>query len=296
MNGSERPIAKAYAPDPARVYDYLFDQKNCYTADRKFGERLLQACPTLQASLWQAHQWVQQSAAMLAADGFTQFVDLGTGIPRVPYLHDTIRAVAPTARVVYVDWDPVVRAHAAALMVRSSGVEFAQVDITDAEDLRHPDKLPQFLDLSIPAVVILESTLEFLSGAKDVVAQLSELFAPGSLLVISHMGSNDVSSRIDQIQKVFDEAGIGFFPRSRDELVTILGGPYFTAADVAPTSAAPVVEPTAKEKPIGASAAQQVAFFGVVARITGARGSEAVSLLHDVVVEAEMAAHQGSWI
>ncbi|MGW4123008.1 SAM-dependent methyltransferase [Nocardia sp. NPDC004711] len=264
MSGTDYPELRFDRPSSARVYDFLFGGKDNYQADRALAELLLEQCPSLRVTLGQGRRFVRDAVARLAGAGVRQFVDLGTGIPRQPYLHTEVFDRAPEARVVYADCDLMVAAHAHALMVVPPAVGFVQVDITDAEDLMRPDKLAGALDLSLPAVAVLESVVEFWPAAHEVVAGLARLLVPGSYVVISHLGS-DISPRIEHLRRVFGGGGIDLYPRSRDELAELLCGFELCGLGVAP-----VVEWLVGEAGVEGAvphASTRVACYGAIARL-----------------------------
>src|SRR6516165_3991659 len=125
-------------PHIARVYDYWLGGKDNFAADRQLGEQTLQAYPHIVFSVRANRAFLARAVRFLAAEaGITQFLDIGTGIPASNNTHEVAQSVAPGARVVYVDYDPVVLQHARVLL--TSAVP-GTVDYIDA-DLREPDRI-----------------------------------------------------------------------------------------------------------------------------------------------------------
>ncbi|MDR3079788.1 MAG: SAM-dependent methyltransferase, partial [Streptomyces sp.] len=124
-NTSQIDTSKAH---PARVYDWLLGGKDHYPVDEAVGEKLP---PEARDGARQNRQFMHRSAAWLAGQGIDQFLDIGTGIPTEPNLHQIVQDVVPSAKVVYVDNDPIVLRHAEALLAsRPEGVtDYIEADV-----------------------------------------------------------------------------------------------------------------------------------------------------------------------
>ncbi|WP_020547354.1 SAM-dependent methyltransferase [Nonomuraea coxensis] len=171
-------------PNLARMYDYMLGGTDNFAVDRLAIEQLAELVPEAVPLARANRAFLQRAVRYVAAAGIDQFVDLGSGLPTQGSAHE----VAPGARVVYVDHDPVVAAHAKALLAANVGrAVCVEADLLDADDVL--DKAGGFLDLDRPVAVLLVSILHFLpdSARPDAaVARLRERLAPGSFLVISH--------------------------------------------------------------------------------------------------------------
>ncbi|MEV4111486.1 SAM-dependent methyltransferase [Nonomuraea sp. NPDC049695] len=173
-------------PNLARMYDYMLGGKDNFAVDRQAIEQLAELIPAAVPLARANRAFLQRAVRYVAAAGVRQFLDLGSGLPTQGSAHE----VAPEARVVYVDHDPVVAAHAKALLGRSSRAAFVQADLLDADAVLA--KAGAFLDLRRPVGVLLVSILHFLpdsAGPQRAVARLRERLAPGSHLVITHATS-----------------------------------------------------------------------------------------------------------
>src|SRR3712207_191710 len=106
------PHLNTLVPHPARVYDYLLGGKDNFEADRRAAEDLLGQFPSARDAARANRRFMQRAVQRLAALGVQQFLDVGTGLPTSPNVHEIVQAVHPRARVVYVDNDPLVLAHA----------------------------------------------------------------------------------------------------------------------------------------------------------------------------------------
>ncbi|MGW3347390.1 SAM-dependent methyltransferase [Nonomuraea rubra] len=171
-------------PHPARMYDYMLGGKDNFAVDRQAIDQLAELIPEAVPLARANRAFLQRAVRYVARAGVDQFLDLGSGLPTQGSAHE----VAPEARVVYVDHDPVVAAHATALLRHSPGrARFVQADLLDPEDVLA--RAGEFLDLDRPIAVLLVSILHFLpdsAGPQRAVAVLRERLAPGGFLVITH--------------------------------------------------------------------------------------------------------------
>ncbi|MBS2961479.1 SAM-dependent methyltransferase [Actinocrinis puniceicyclus] len=178
-------------PSPARIYDYWLGGKNYYPVDRDVAETILAMAPTTRAGIKENRAFLLRAVERLARQGIDQFLDIGCGLPFSPNVHEVAQSVAPNARVTYVDSDPIVRAHAQALM-QSGDPEHIAVLHADArrpqEILEAPDTR-RVLDFDRPVGVLLVAVLHFIQSHDDprqIVRTLMNAFPAGSCLVISH--------------------------------------------------------------------------------------------------------------
>src|SRR3954469_23837622 len=104
-------------PHSARIYDYVLGGKDNFEADRVAAEKMLEGNPSLRVSMRANRRFMARAAAFLAHRGIRQFLDVGTGLPTHPNLHEVVQRIAPDAKVVYVDNDPLVLVHARALLL-----------------------------------------------------------------------------------------------------------------------------------------------------------------------------------
>jgi hypothetical protein len=189
-----RPKIDTSVAHPARVYDYWLGGKDNFAADREAAEQVIAVRPTILRDIRANRAFLQRTARYLAAEaGVRQFLDVGTGIPTSPNVHEIVQGVAPEARVVYADNDPIVLSHARALL--SSTPEGA-TDYVDA-DLRKPEQILEqarkTLDFTKPVAVIVVGTLHLISDEENpyrIVATLMDATVPGSYLVITQPASD----------------------------------------------------------------------------------------------------------
>ncbi|MEU5884243.1 SAM-dependent methyltransferase [Spirillospora sp. NPDC047279] len=176
-------------PHPARVWDYWLGGKDNYPADRAVGEEILSVMPELVVNARAEREFLGRAVRHLAADvGIRQFLDIGTGIPAADNTHQVAQSVAPDAKVVYVDNDPIVLVHARALL---AGTPEGVTSYVDA-DLRDPDRVLEeagkSLDFSEPITLMMLGVLEFIPDsdqARTLVTRLVDSLAPGSHVMIA---------------------------------------------------------------------------------------------------------------
>jgi len=178
----------------ARIYDYWLGGKDNFAADRAAGDLVLASRPGLRESVQANRAFLGRVVRLLASErGIRQFFDIGTGIPSASNTHQVAQAVAPGAKIVYADNDPIVLAHARALLTSSTEGVTAYLDA----DLRDTDALlaqaAQTLDFSQPIAIMLLGVLHLVSDEEDpwrIVAKLVDAVPSGSYLVITHPASD----------------------------------------------------------------------------------------------------------
>ena len=178
----------------ARMYDYVLGGKDNYAADREAVEAGLKIWPEMAFTMRANRAFLGRAVRYLTAEaGIRQFLDLGTGIPTAGNTHEVAQAIAPETRVVYVDYDPVVLAHARALLDSSEAgaTEYIDADLRDTDTIL--TQAAQLLDFTKPVAVTMLTILHAIPDADDphaIVAKLMAAVPSGSYLVISHAGSD----------------------------------------------------------------------------------------------------------
>ena len=175
--GARRTIDTSVAHS-ARVHDYWLGGKDNFAADRAAGDAVMAAYPGIVMSVRANRAFLARAVRFLAAEaGIRQFLDIGTGIPAANNTHEVAQSVAPSCRVVYVDYDPVVLLHAEALLTSPPQ---GAVDYIDA-DLRAPQAIlaqaAKVLDFSQPVAVMLIAIMHLIVDADDPYRLVSELMA-----------------------------------------------------------------------------------------------------------------------
>ncbi|MCT9005017.1 SAM-dependent methyltransferase [Streptomyces sp. NPDC054766] len=214
-------------PHPARMYDWYLGGKDNYPVDEEMGRQMLALEPRVPVMARVNRAFMHRATRWLAQNGVRQFLDIGTGIPTEPNLHQIAQAVAPDARVVYCDNDPIVLAHAAALL-RSSDVgvtEYLQADVRDPDAIL--DGARKVLDFGRPVALSLVALLHFVSdadGAHALVGRLLSELPSGSYLMVTHATADFTPEESAAAIAKLKAAGVTLALRSREEFTRFFDG------------------------------------------------------------------------
>jgi hypothetical protein len=225
----------ATVPNVARIYDYLLGGKENFAADRAAAEQFLAVIPDIAAIAADNRAFLGRAVRYLAAEaGIRQFLDLGGGLPTRSNVHEIAQEVSPDARVVYVDYDPVVIRHGEALLAKGRDVAMAHADLTEpATVLAHPE-VRRVLDLSEPLAVICTAALYFVPDEAHphaAIAEYRDRAAAGSYLVISHASSyvpgeapDDEVEAAGEVTGVYQQASAQLHLRSLTDIQRFFDG------------------------------------------------------------------------
>jgi hypothetical protein len=189
----EPPVVDTSVPHIARIYDYWLGGKNSFAADREAGDLAMRAYPDMAESCQHNRAFLRRAVEFAAKSGIRQFLDVGTGLPSANNTHEVAQAIAPDSRIVYVDNDPIVLAHARALLTSSpeGATGYLDADARDtAKILAHAAEL---LDFSKPVAVMSIAVMHMIPDEDDpyrVIADLVGAMPSGSYLVLSHVASD----------------------------------------------------------------------------------------------------------
>jgi hypothetical protein len=230
--GRDMPLStriRQDVPHSARMYDYFLGGKDHYAVDREAAERVLGVFPNMRTAVQANRAFMRRSTRALAQRGLRQWLDVGTGIPTSPNLHEVAQSVAPDARVVYVDNDPVVLAHSRALMTSTPEGRTAYIhgDVRDPESILTAPELARTLDLGRPVVLSMVALLHFVPDIREARAIVDRLFEPlptGSALVLSHATAELDTEGAPKVQEIYNQVGTTLQLRSRDEFGTLFEG------------------------------------------------------------------------
>jgi hypothetical protein len=181
-------------PSSARIYDYWLGGQENYAVDREAAEQAIAANPGIVADVRANRAFLSRAVTFLAREcGVRQFLDIGTGLPTASNTHQVAQEVAPSARIVYVDNDPVVLAHARALLTSTptGATAYIDSDLRDTEEIL--EQAAAILDFSQPVAVLLLIVLHLIGDEEDprgIVTRLLSPLAAGSYLVMSHPASD----------------------------------------------------------------------------------------------------------
>jgi hypothetical protein len=209
---------------PARVYDWLLGGKDNYPVDEAVGATLP---PEARDGARQNRAFMNRAVAHLAARGVDQFLDIGTGIPTEPNLHQIVQRTVPAARVVYADNDPIVLRHAQALLVSSpeGTTDYVQADVREPEQIvRHARRI---LDFDRPIALSLIALMHFIPDDQDaqgIVRELVGALPSGSHLVLSHAAIDLFPELAEQVLAQYAKGGIRLGFRTRAEVARFFDG------------------------------------------------------------------------
>jgi len=153
------------APAPARLYDYYLGGSNNFEADRIAAERLRQGLPELSDAAWANRGFHQRAAGWLADRQVRQFIDIGAGLPTQGNTHEVVQRAVPDARVVYVDHDPMVLAHAQQLLGDAASTAFVLADLRDPGSVLDGPAVRELIDFSEPAGLLMTAVLHFVADS-----------------------------------------------------------------------------------------------------------------------------------
>jgi hypothetical protein len=230
---------------------------------------LLKAVPNARTGARENRAFLGRAVRFLAAEaGIRQFFDIGSGMPTASNVHQVAQAVAPESRVAYVDHDPIVAAHAQALLTSHAAgrTVYVQADLRDPGAILGHPTVREALDFGQPVALMLLAVLHFFPEADDpagIVATLLAALPPGSYLVASHVTSDfhDPSSATDGVQAV-QRAGVAFRPRTACEFAEL----FLNGLELAPPGVVPVSEWRPDRDAGPAPQPAEVGYYGAVAR------------------------------
>src|SRR5215469_3500109 len=175
-------------PTSARLYDYFLGGTNNFAADREVAEQLMADVPYAVDAVLANRGFHGRAAVWMAGHGIRQFIDLGSGLPTQNNTHESVHRVIPDARVVYVDVDPMVAAHAGALLADDGTTTVITADLREPDQvLSHPD-LRRLIDFDQPAGMLMTAVMHFIADDSDpwgLVATYMAAVPPGSYLALS---------------------------------------------------------------------------------------------------------------
>jgi len=216
-------------PHAARFWDYLLGGKNNFQVDREAGRRVLEVFPQLRDSAGADRRFLRRSVTHLVRDrGIRQLLDVGAGLPTVDNTHEVAQRLVPDCRVVYVDNDPMVLAHARAVLTSTPQglVDYVRADVRDAAGILR--EAARTLEPARPVALMMLGVINYVlddAEAHTSVAALVDALAPGSFLVISHPTAELHADAITASIRLYNETGAApLRSRSPAELARFLDG------------------------------------------------------------------------
>ena len=237
------PGVNINVPHSARIYDYWLGGKDNFAVDRAVGEAMIKAIPGMRYMAGENRKFVHRAARdLVAKEGIDQFLDIGTGIPTRPNLHEVAQEFAPSARVVYVDNDPIVLVHARALMISKpeGRSEYISADMRDVDSILRDRVLSETLDLTKPVGLTLIAILMLLADADDPwarVAALRDVMPSGSCLAITHPTADFNPDEVNAAVDAATAAGMTLVARTKEAVERFFGDWEILEPGVTPVSA-----------------------------------------------------------
>ena len=231
MGGSDKPAngvpadVRADIAHPARVYDYWLGGKDNFAADRAAAEQVLQVMPEILDTVRGNRQFLRRAVRFLSEAGIRQFIDIGSGLPNSPNVHEVAQVDDPDTRVVYVDNDPVVFLHAEALLAGNRSAAVVRADLRDVDQVL--SEAGELLDFTQPTGLLFVGCLHHIVDSDDpagIVARYLTALAPGSYLVISHATDEPSAEKMRANSEVAESSGAVLIPRGKDAILRMFNG------------------------------------------------------------------------
>jgi S-adenosyl methyltransferase len=228
-SGEAKPKIDSTVSHSARIWNYWLGGKDNYPVDREMGDRILAYVPELVRSARADRHFLSRAVQFLAREqGIRQFLDIGAGLPTVDNTHEVAQRVAPESRIVYVDNDPLVLAHARALLTSTPEGKCDYID----SDLREPGKIlaqaAETLDFSRPIAIMMLGILNFVvdtDQARTILRELLGAVPAGSYLSISHPTTEFDAGPAAVALEFWNSSGAApMCLRSREELLVFFAG------------------------------------------------------------------------
>jgi SAM-dependent methyltransferase len=217
-------------PQSARVYDYWLGGKDNFPADQAMAEAIAEQVPTIRTQVREQRAFLRRTVRYLTGEaGIRQFLDIGTGIPSAGNVHNVAQELAPESRVLYVDNDPIVLAHARALRpgTPQGRVSYIQADLREPQAILGDPAVEKTLDLSQPVGLVLIGIMHHLRDEDDprgIVGTLVDALASGSYLVLSQTTPDFDPEAMRGLAAVSEQGGIPNVPRTFAETEPFFAG------------------------------------------------------------------------
>ncbi|GII58634.1 hypothetical protein Pth03_70230 [Planotetraspora thailandica] len=222
------PGIDVHIPNAARMYNYFLGGKDNFAVDREAAERVLAVAPEARQLARRNRAFLRRAVRHLAAEaGIRQFVDIGTGLPTEGNVHEIAGQIDPGTRVVYVDNDPVVLAHARALLSNATNTVSIEGDLREPETIFDNPELLSLIDFSEPVAVLLLAVLHFLPDGDrpaELVARLRDTLPPSSYLVLSHVTAEERAGSAQEGAAVYQKASSSVTLRTRSQISGFFDG------------------------------------------------------------------------
>ncbi|MFE9442052.1 SAM-dependent methyltransferase [Streptomyces sp. NPDC006602] len=217
-------------PHSARMYDYYLGGKDHFDIDEQAAETVAAAYPGIFVCARENRAFMHRATRVLAQEhGIRQWLDIGTGIPTEPNLHQVAQSVVPEARVVYADNDPLVLKYAERLMrsTPQGRTTYIEADVNNPQELLTAPELAVVLDLNRPVALSLNALMHFVTDAQDpygIVGRLLDALPSGSALALSHCTPDFDPPTWQKVTDIYTGAGTPVQFRSQQDVARFFDG------------------------------------------------------------------------
>ncbi|MCX5239936.1 SAM-dependent methyltransferase [Streptomyces prunicolor] len=217
-------------PSVSRIYDYYLGGSHNFEVDREAARKAMEFLPGLPKIMQANRAFMRRAVRFAAAEGITQFLDIGSGIPTFGNVHEVAQAASPGAHVMYVDHDPVAVAHSQAVLAGNETADVVAADLRKPQEILASAEVQRLIDVNRPVALLLVAILHFVEDTDDpygAVAQLREALAPGSLLILTHASYEGIPlppERAEGAVDVYKDIRNPLIMRSREEIARFFEG------------------------------------------------------------------------
>ncbi|MFJ4685294.1 SAM-dependent methyltransferase [Streptomyces sp. NPDC088789] len=229
-------------PSVSRIYDYYLGGSHNFEVDREAARKAMEFMPGLPKIMQSNRAFMRRAVRLAAAEGITQFLDIGSGIPTFGNVHEVAQEACPGAHVVYVDHDPVAVAHSHAVLDGNDATDVVAADLRKPLEILRSPEVKRLIDLDRPVALLLVAVLHFVEDDDrpyEAVARLRDALAPGSLLVLTHASYEGIPvpmERAGAVVDVYKDIRNPLIMRSRDEIARFFEGYDMVEPGLVPTA------------------------------------------------------------
>ncbi|MGW1682383.1 SAM-dependent methyltransferase [Saccharopolyspora sp. NPDC002376] len=224
-------------PSGARVHDYLLGGGSNFSSDRQFARRMLDVAPDVRLDALANRACLHRAVRTCLDLGVRQFLDVGCGIPTLGTAHHTAQRLAPDARVVYIDSEPLAVTQGELLLEGNPNAAIVQADLRDVDAVLNSERTRRLLDPAEPVAVLMFSVLHFVpEHPSEIVSRYLDAFAPGSLLGLTHFTADHAPQTMHAVLDLLSDSRHPGTARSRTELESLLADLDLLEPGVVPTA------------------------------------------------------------
>src|SRR4051812_19304744 len=230
-------------PHAARLYDYFLGGKDNFAADREAAAKMLEIFPGMATGAQANRRFLGRAVRFAAERGIRQYLDIGTGIPAADNTHEVAQSVAADSRVVYVDNDPIVLAHARALLqgTPEGRTAYLDADFRDHDRILAETRKAGLIDFARRVALLTVALLHFVADADrrgEILEHYKAILPPGSVMILSHATADLVDDPEESraVVRAYTGAGLSLTPRTREQAEEFFSGWELVEPGVVPVS------------------------------------------------------------